>query len=534
MLPENQDTPLLENFAATRCEASFRGLVDRHLGLVHAAALRVTCNPTDADDVAQEVFTKLAREAGRIPSSVPLVVWFHRTTRSLALNHVRGDQRRKVRQSKAATYHAMNQDTPNSGIELHIDEVIDGLPGIDRAAVLLRYFHGLSHADVGERLGVSEDAARKRVDRALLTLQGLLSRTGITTTSAFLAATLPSYAGGIVSASLANTITTSAITAAGSAATISTLTSLLVMNATLKTAVIAVSAAALTGLGTYLVATRKAVDPLASSPIHERSKDIGTALGSSGSDHAGGPDRSRSHTRAPGADQAKPIPAGMDPEIWKAAGEIVSVIKMKQGKTKLPLNSMPDDVVLGILKRDANLGEASLAGINERLAARRERLDQVSDAIAEQTIASQEVLQEITALKLMENEGELTEDQMLRRQELVSQLESFAPLKQELSQEWYLDESLISEMRGSLTAEETASFNLFVEERRNIHLEGWAFQRSQQLAERLNLNQEQRQTVFEQLYRNRAENSDQIGGLLDGAQREAYQQGVAKDESSGK
>lgn len=33
----------------------------------------------------------------------------------------------------------MNQDTPNSGIEFQIDEVIDGLPGIDRAAVLLRY-----------------------------------------------------------------------------------------------------------------------------------------------------------------------------------------------------------------------------------------------------------------------------------------------------------------------------------------------------------------------------------------------------------
>lgn len=303
------------------------------------------------------------------------------------------------------------------------------------------------------------------------------------------------------------------------------------MNATLKTTVIAVSAAALTGLGTYLVTTRKVEDPQASRPVPERSAGIGTATASSGSDHAAGPDRSRSQTLASGAERAKAIPAGMDPAIWKAAGEIVSVMKMKQGKTKLPLNSMPDDVVLEILKRDANLGEASLAGINERLAARRERLDQVSDALAEQTIASQEVLQELTALKLMENGAVLTEDQMLRRQELTSQLESFTPLKQELSQEWYLDESLISEMRSSLTAEETVSFNRFVEERRNIHLEGWAFQRSQQLAERLNLNQEQRQTVFEQLYRDGAENSDQIGGLLGGAQGEAYRQGVAKDES---
>jgi predicted DNA-binding protein (UPF0251 family) len=67
-----------------------------------------------------------------------------------------------------------------------IDEAMHELNQTEREAVLLRFFEKRQLGEVGAKLGVSEDAARKRVDRALEKLRGLLARRGVTSTSAAL------------------------------------------------------------------------------------------------------------------------------------------------------------------------------------------------------------------------------------------------------------------------------------------------------------------------------------------------------------
>jgi sigma-70-like protein len=87
-----------------------------------------------------------------------------------------------------------------------LDQVMHELKASDREAILLRYFENRPLADVGAKIGVSENAARMRVDRALEKLRSHLSRRGITTTAA-LSLVLSTHAIHTVPAGLAATLT---------------------------------------------------------------------------------------------------------------------------------------------------------------------------------------------------------------------------------------------------------------------------------------------------------------------------------------
>jgi TonB family protein len=92
---------------------------------------------------------------------------------------------------------------------------------------LLRYFEGCAFADIGAKLRLSQDAARMRVDRALLRLQAVLARRGITSTGAALAALLADQAVSAAPAGLAASIGASAMAGASGAGAVSTLIQLM-------------------------------------------------------------------------------------------------------------------------------------------------------------------------------------------------------------------------------------------------------------------------------------------------------------------
>lgn len=100
-----------------------------------------------------------------------------------------------------------------------LEEALQELPGSDRDAIVLRYLDGQPFARVGALLGVSEDAARMRVERAVERLRGLLARRGVTSTAAALALAFGQH--GIVAApaGLAATVSAAAVLSALSGAT---------------------------------------------------------------------------------------------------------------------------------------------------------------------------------------------------------------------------------------------------------------------------------------------------------------------------
>ena len=72
------DQQLLDRYTTDRSEAAFGELVERYVSLVYSAALRRTGGNADlSNDVAQQVFTDLARKARSLPRGVVLAGWLH-------------------------------------------------------------------------------------------------------------------------------------------------------------------------------------------------------------------------------------------------------------------------------------------------------------------------------------------------------------------------------------------------------------------------------------------------------------------------
>jgi RNA polymerase sigma factor (sigma-70 family) len=187
---------LLERYLASRDQAAFAELAGAHLGLIYSAALRITRSPDLAEEVAQTVLIKLAALHRPLPARVTLEVWLHRVTRSAAIDLVRSEERRRQRESAAA---ALADDASASArhweqISPVIDEVIGQLPARDRELILARFFSGSSHGSMARTLGMSEDAVRMRLKRAMEKMRVLLERRGIATSAALLALCLPAHA----------------------------------------------------------------------------------------------------------------------------------------------------------------------------------------------------------------------------------------------------------------------------------------------------------------------------------------------------
>jgi RNA polymerase sigma factor (sigma-70 family) len=219
------DSELLKAYAADGSEPAFNELVRRHLGLVHAAALRLLDgNAAEAEDVAQTVFTDLARKAGDLVAHGSLAGWLHTSTRFAAGKLRRTEQRRRHRE-----HDTMNLPTPDDSgavweeIQPFLDDALHELPETDREAVLLRFFEKLSLTEVGSRLGVGEEAARKRVDRALDKLRGLLAKRGVASaTTAGLVAAFTMHLTAEASAAFQQQIARAAMQQAATAAVVGT------------------------------------------------------------------------------------------------------------------------------------------------------------------------------------------------------------------------------------------------------------------------------------------------------------------------
>jgi RNA polymerase sigma factor (sigma-70 family) len=229
------DSELIRDYARTGSESAFTELVRRHINLVFSAALRESHGDVPgAQGITQAVFAEAARKAARLGRHPALAGWLYTCVRQMSANARRADHRRQHREQEA---HAMKELlSPDASeavwrqIEPVLDDAMHQLGEIDRAAVVLRYFEGRSHKEVGLALGVSESAARKRVDRSLEKLRATLATRGITSTVAGLTAALA--LGAVVSApsNLAATVAVGALAApASTASTTITLLKLITM-----------------------------------------------------------------------------------------------------------------------------------------------------------------------------------------------------------------------------------------------------------------------------------------------------------------
>jgi RNA polymerase sigma factor (sigma-70 family) len=184
------DSQLLRIFITRQDGSSFAELVRRHAGLVYGTALRkLAGNRHLAEEVAQKVFADFARKGPSLLAHPSLAGWLHRSTCFASATALRAE----LRQEKIARAFAMTSEPSKSsfsadwdGLRPVLDQAIDQLNQRDRQVVLLRHFEELSYTEIGARLGLAENTARMRADRALGRLKDRLCRLGVTSTAAAL------------------------------------------------------------------------------------------------------------------------------------------------------------------------------------------------------------------------------------------------------------------------------------------------------------------------------------------------------------
>ncbi len=190
----SDDRELLREYASNGSERAFAELVTRHLDLVYSAAVRRLGDAHLAQDIAQIVFTDLARKAPSLPPDVVLPGWLHRATLFAATDMIRSEHRRRLREKAALESQApQDRETQWDDLRPHIDIALHQLSSKDRNALLLRFFGERSWREIGEALGVQEDAARRRTERALASLRSWLNRRGIATTAEALSTLLAAH-----------------------------------------------------------------------------------------------------------------------------------------------------------------------------------------------------------------------------------------------------------------------------------------------------------------------------------------------------
>jgi RNA polymerase sigma factor (sigma-70 family) len=192
-MSEQTDQHLLQLWATRADEAAFREFAFRYAGFVFGTARRRVGDASLAEEITQDVFAAVARQAVRLHSHTSIAAWLHRTTMLTALDRLRrrARQQRKIEDLKAMPSQSSERD-PWAEVLPRLDQALDRLRGSDRDLLMLHFAEGLTFPKVAARLGTSSDAARMRTTRALESLSQLLRSAGVSVPVTMLAAGLGS------------------------------------------------------------------------------------------------------------------------------------------------------------------------------------------------------------------------------------------------------------------------------------------------------------------------------------------------------
>ena len=276
-LMPSDEIQLLRDYAKTRSQDAFAMLVERYVGLVYSAARRQCRGDAHlAEDVTQAVFIILAEKAATVPADRPLSAWLLKTCAYCAANARRSKTHRQHHERRAAqmaqieqaTHSADDHDATWEDLSPLLDEGMNRLRPQDRNALLLKFFDKKSMRQIGEALGISEEAAGKRVARAVDRLRDFFRRHGVAVSAAALPVLLLGNAShaapaGMVSAVVTSAATTAATTTSSAAAVAK---GALAVMAAEKAKLIALAAAAIVvGVGATAVVIKTIAAPVSAA-----------------------------------------------------------------------------------------------------------------------------------------------------------------------------------------------------------------------------------------------------------------------------
>jgi RNA polymerase sigma factor (sigma-70 family) len=216
------DRDLVSQFVREKSETAFHELVRRHLAMVLATARRAVTDSQQAEEVAQSVFLLLASKAPELGDHQSIAGWLYQSAHRCALNARRSENRRQQREQIAAAMQTHILEPSREQLVEELERALSDLPTDDRDALVIRFLEDRQLREVGRELGVSEEAARKRVGRALERLRENFARRGITASAGTITLMLAGEAGATVPIGLITAITKTALAGSTVAASVTT------------------------------------------------------------------------------------------------------------------------------------------------------------------------------------------------------------------------------------------------------------------------------------------------------------------------
>jgi RNA polymerase sigma-70 factor, ECF subfamily len=169
------DTSDLSLISAVRSgdESAMAALYDRYSGIVYAVALRVLSDAGAAEDILQEVFMQLWRNAGVFDSSRGnLGAWLAVISRNRAIDSLR--KRRPetgVEDVIVSVEPDMSGDAERSRAMEKVRSALGAMPAAQRSALEMAYFEGLSHSEIATKTGEPLGTVKTRIRAGLLALR---------------------------------------------------------------------------------------------------------------------------------------------------------------------------------------------------------------------------------------------------------------------------------------------------------------------------------------------------------------------------
>jgi RNA polymerase sigma-70 factor (ECF subfamily) len=157
-------------------DGAYQAIHDRYSARVYGVCRRMLTSPHDAEEAAQETFLRTYQALGRFNGRYQLGAWITRIATNVCLDQLRARSRRPQHE---ATLELLDLENPNlvhddgpeeivlrNAESRRVRRILDGLPPMHRAAIVLRDFEGLTYEEVAIALGITDCQVKALIHRA--------------------------------------------------------------------------------------------------------------------------------------------------------------------------------------------------------------------------------------------------------------------------------------------------------------------------------------------------------------------------------
>lgn len=167
--------------------AAFEELIEIHQKSVIGTVAKMLGNPSEAEDIAQQVFVRVWKSAPRYEPKAKFTTWLFTITRNLVFNEVRRRKRKPAVsiEEREEEFHVVEADTSvispdqvalHSELEEAINDAIAQLPEKQRMAVILRRYEEMPYEEIGDVLDLTIPAVKSLLFRARTQLKENLKK----------------------------------------------------------------------------------------------------------------------------------------------------------------------------------------------------------------------------------------------------------------------------------------------------------------------------------------------------------------------